>query len=87
MTEKEVIMSRCLETVGEEMKKALNKTVLIKLRNGVELRGRLRGFDIHLNILLDDAEELIDKDVVKRGIVLIRGDTIVLISPLETPTG
>ncbi len=67
------------------MKKALNKTVLVKLRNGVELRGRLRGFDLHLNVLLDDAEELIDKDVIKRGLVLIRGDTIVLISPLEVP--
>ncbi len=67
------------------MKKALNKTVLVKLRNGVELRGRLRGFDLHLNVLLDDAEELIDKDVIKRGLVLIRGDTIVLISPLEIP--
>ncbi len=79
-------MSRCLETVGEEMKKALNKTVLVKLRNGVELRGRLKGFDLHLNVLLDDAEELIDKDVIKRGLVLIRGDTIVLISPLEVPS-
>ena len=67
------------------MKKAINKTVLIKLRNGVELRGRLRGFDLHLNVLLDDAEELMDKEVIKRGLVLIRGDTIVLISPLEVP--
>jgi len=77
-------MSRCLEAVGEEMKKAINKTVLVKLRNGVELRGRLRGFDLHLNLLLEEAEEIVDKEIIKHGLVLVRGDTIVLISPLET---
>ncbi len=78
-------MSRCLEAVGEEMKKAINKMVLVKLRNGVELRGRLRGFDLHLNLLLEEAEEIMDKEIVKHGLVLVRGDTIVLISPLEAP--
>ena len=76
-------MSRCLESIGEEMKKSLNKLVLVKLRNGTEIRGRLRGFDLHLNIFLEDGEELIGKEAIKIGNVIIRGDTILLVSPIE----
>jgi len=76
-------MSRCLESIGEEMRKSLNKLVLVKLRNGTEIRGRLRGFDLHLNIFLEDSEELIGKESIKIGNVIIRGDTILLVSPIE----
>lgn len=48
----------------------------------VELVGSLNAFDIHINVVLDDAEEMIDGQTARKiGTVFIRGDTIVLISP------
>lgn len=48
----------------------------------VELVGKLNAFDIHINVVLDDAEEMIDGQVTRKlGTVFIRGDTIIIISP------
>lgn len=48
----------------------------------IELVGSLNAFDIHINVVLDDAEEMIDGQVTRKiGTVFIRGDTIILISP------
>ncbi|MCX8204378.1 MAG: LSm family protein [Candidatus Nezhaarchaeota archaeon] len=61
---------------------SLGNAVLIKLKGGRELRGRLRSFDQHLNIVLEGAEELRHNgEVRKLGLVLIRGDNVVLVSP------
>jgi small nuclear ribonucleoprotein len=52
--------------------------------NGTTLRGKLIAFDIHLNVVMDDAEELKDSEVRRKlGRILIRGDTVVLIIPSE----
>ena len=48
----------------------------------IELVGSLNAFDIHINVVLDDAEEMIDGQTTRKlGTVFIRGDTIVIISP------
>jgi small nuclear ribonucleoprotein len=48
----------------------------------VELVGNLNAFDIHINVVLDDAEEMIDGQTTRKlGTVFIRGDTIIMISP------
>lgn len=62
---------------------ALNRKVLIKLKGNVEVRGELESFDVHMNLVLANAEELnTDGDVKKKiGTVLLRGDTVVYISP------
>jgi len=61
---------------------ALGKNVLVKLKNGIEVRGTLEAYDPHLNLSLKDAEELADGQVKKKlGSLLVRGDTIVYISP------
>jgi len=58
------------------------KKVLVELKNGKQFRGSLKAFDIHINTVLEDAEE-IDNHELKRkiGTVFLRGDTIILISP------
>jgi small nuclear ribonucleoprotein (snRNP)-like protein len=61
--------------------KAKGKRVIIKLKNGAEITGSLQAFDLHLNIWLEEAEERKDEKQVKLGSTLVRGDTIIYISP------
>jgi small nuclear ribonucleoprotein len=65
---------------------ALGKPVIIKLKGNRSFRGTLDGYDIHMNLVLDDAEELLnnesnDENIKKLGSVVVRGDNVVYISP------
>lgn len=62
---------------------ARNKRVMVELKNGRRYVGNLKAFDIHINTVLDDAEEYDAEGAMKRklGMVFIRGDTITIISP------
>ena len=68
---------------AELLMKSLNTMVLVKLKGGREIRGILRSFDQHLNLVLDDAEEMRESKTRKLGTIIIRGDNVVLISPAE----
>ncbi len=57
------------------------KRVIVRLKNGTEITGVLQAFDLHLNIWLEEAEERREDTHIKLGSVLIRGDTILLVSP------
>jgi len=68
---------RPLDTLND----ARNKRVLIELKNGKQYIGKLKSFDIHINTVLDDAEEHVDGELKRKiGTTFIRGDTIILIS-------
>ncbi len=59
-----------------------NKRVIVELKNGRQLIGKLKAFDIHINTVLEDAEERHNGEVTRKlGLLFIRGDAIVLISP------
>ncbi len=61
---------------------ALNKNVLVKLKGDVEVRGTLASFDVHMNLVIEDGEELKGGEMKRKlGTVLLRGDTIVYVSP------
>ncbi|MEE8358641.1 MAG: LSM domain-containing protein [Candidatus Hydrothermarchaeales archaeon] len=62
--------------------KTLESPVIVGLKNGKEYRGILKGYDIHMNVVLQNAEELEnDKPVRTLGKIIIRGDSVVFISP------
>ena len=70
--------SRPLDTLSA----ARNKNVMVELKNGFRYLGKLRAFDIHINVVLHDAEEQHNGEVTRKlGTVFIRGDTITIISP------
>ena len=70
--------SRPLDTLSA----ARNKGVMVDLKNGSRYVGKLRAFDIHINIVLENAEEHKEGEVLRKlGTVFIRGDTIIVISP------
>ena len=74
----EIMESRPLDALN----KSRNKKVIVELKNGRQYVGKLHSFDIHINVVLEDAEER-DNGEVKRklGTVFIRGDTITIIMP------
>jgi len=64
------------------LEESIGKTVLIRLRGGKSIRGQLKGFDQHLNLVLDKAEDVTDAENVKElGLIIVRGDNVVMISP------
>ncbi|NHJ38523.1 MAG: RNA-binding protein [Asgard group archaeon] len=64
---------------------SLNNIVLVKLKGGRQLRGKLRNYDAHLNLTLEDAEEIIDEgENTSLGTIILRGDNVIIISPPPT---
>ncbi|MCL7415562.1 MAG: LSm family protein [ANME-2 cluster archaeon] len=60
----------------------LGKSVIIKLKGERIFRGTLEGYDIHMNLVLENAEELKEGETEnKLGTVVVRGDNVVYISP------
>jgi len=61
---------------------SINKVVLVKLKGGKTIRGSLLGFDQHMNLLLDQSEEIPSEGESKSlGTIIVRGDNVVMISP------
>ena len=57
-----------------------DKVVTLRLRNTKTIQGILKDFDIHMNLTLEDAEDISDEKPEKLGTVLIRGDNIIAVS-------
>ncbi|MGC8972770.1 MAG: LSm family protein [Thermoproteus sp.] len=74
-------VSKCLATLGATLQDSIGKRVLVKLRDGYEIRGILMSFDQHVNLLLEDAEEVIDNVILKRGTMVVRGENVLFVSP------
>jgi small nuclear ribonucleoprotein len=67
---------------AEILSESLGSNVLVKLKGGREVRGLMKSFDQHLNLVLEGAEELIaDKEPKKLGTIIVRGDNVVIVSP------
>ncbi|MHA1303594.1 MAG: LSm family protein [Candidatus Heimdallarchaeaceae archaeon] len=61
---------------------AREKQVLIRLRGNRRMRGTLKAYDIHLNLILENAEEISEEGSVKLGDIILRGDNVIMVSPV-----
>lgn len=65
----------------DTLNKARGSRVILELKNGKQLVGVLKAFDIHINTVLGETEERVDGEVKRKlGTVFVRGDTIIMIS-------
>ena len=65
----------------DALNNARNKRIMVELKNGRQLLGVLKSFDMHINCVLDDSEEHSNGELKRKlGTVFVRGDTIILIT-------
>lgn len=70
------------EMTTEILEQNLGKIVLVRLKGGKSLRGRLKGFDQHLNLVLEETEDTTNTENMRKlGLIIVRGDNVILISP------
>ena len=66
----------------DALNRARDKRVIVELKNSKQYSGILKAFDIHINVVLENAEERENGEVKRKlGVIFIRGDTITVISP------
>ena len=60
----------------------VDKKILLVLKDGRTLKGTLKGFDVHMNMVLDDAEEDTGSSQRRLGTIVLRGNNLVTIQPI-----
>lgn len=68
------------DEISTLMNNSKTKDVLLRLRNNKTIHGILKDFDIHMNLTLENAEDISDEKPVKLNTILLRGDNILAIS-------
>lgn len=64
------------------LNQTINRPVIVELKAGREYRGILDGYDPHMNLVLKNAEELVNNEVVRKlDLTIVRGDNVIYISP------
>ncbi len=62
------------------LQKNTNKSVIVRLKNDVEYKGKIVSVDSYMNLIMTDAEEIRDgKTIEKYGRVILRGNNVLFI--------
>jgi len=62
------------------LQKNTNKSVIVRLKNDVEYKGKIVNVDSYMNLIMTDAEEIRNgKTVEKYGRVILRGNNVLFI--------
>ena len=76
------VMVNGIERPLDLLNNSKGKEILVQLKGEKQFVGTLLAFDIHINVVLDNAKEMQDGEVKRNiGLTFLRGDTIVFISP------
>ena len=68
------------DEISTVMSNCQGKVVLLRLRNTKTIQGTLIDFDIHMNLTLNNAEDISDEKHISLGKILLRGDNVLAIS-------
>jgi small nuclear ribonucleoprotein len=68
------------DEISTLMSSCQGKSVLLRLRNSKTIQGILIDFDIHMNLTLNNAEDITDEKHLALGKILLRGDNVLAIS-------
>ncbi|KAK3054304.1 Serine/threonine-protein kinase smg1 [Extremus antarcticus] len=67
-----------------ELKKYLDKRIEVQLNGARKVMGTLRGYDVFLNMVLDEAtESKANNEKVRLGMCVIRGNSVVMLEALD----
>jgi len=78
-------MANGIERPLDLLNSSKGKEVLVQLKGDKQFVGTLIAFDIHINLVMDNAKEMQDGDVKRQiGLTFLRGDTIIFVSPAST---
>ncbi|KAF6767104.1 Ribonucleoprotein LSM domain protein [Kalmanozyma brasiliensis GHG001] len=75
-----------------ELKRFLDKRIAVNIQGGRKIQGTLRGFDMFLNLVVDDAIEQVHpepnnmntwQDGDRCGTVVVRGNSVTSLEALE----
>lgn len=65
------------------LNKSIGQQVMIRLKNGTDIRGKVSSFDAHMNMVIEGAEEVEEGNTKsKLGTILLRGGNILFVSPV-----
>ena len=64
------------------LEKSMNKKVSLMLKDNRILEGKLTGYDEYMNMVIEETEERTAEQTRRLGMVILRGNNVVSISPL-----
>jgi small nuclear ribonucleoprotein len=65
------------------LNRVIGQQVLVRLKSSMSIRGTIISFDAHMNLVMENAEELDDGNLkAKLGTILLRGGNIIFVSPV-----
>ena len=62
------------------LQKSMNQKLLLVLKDGRIIEGKLSGYDEYMNMVLEDVEESYDDTKRRLGTIILRGNNVVSIS-------
>lgn len=64
------------------LNQSISSNVMVELKGGRGYRGILDGFDPHMNLVLKNAEELLNNETQRKvDLAIVRGDNVIYVSP------
>lgn len=67
----------------EILEDLLNKRIELLLKDRRRLKATLTGFDDYMNMVLEDTEEIHNDERRRLGMVILRGNNVVSITPIQ----
>jgi small nuclear ribonucleoprotein len=64
------------------LEKSMDHRISLLLKDTRILEGKLVGYDDYMNMVLEDTEERTSEQTRRLGVVVLRGNNVVSISPL-----